>query len=80
MELNKRTIGKEKKENIIIKVERDSIAEELGIEPGDILLSVNGKNIEDVFDYRFLINDEYVELEIKTLQGEICKVEIEKEY
>jgi len=80
MELNKRTIGKEKKENVIIKVERDSIAEELGIEPGDVLLSVNGKNIEDVFDYRFLINDEYVELEIKTLQGEICKVEIEKEY
>jgi len=80
MELSTRTISRDKKENIIIKVERESIAEELGIEPGDILLSVNGKNVEDVFDYRFLINDEYVELEIKTIQGEICKVEIEKEY
>lgn len=80
MELNERTISREKKENVIIKVEKGSIAEEIGIEPGDILLSVNGKNVEDVFDYRFLINDEYIELEIKTRQGEVCTVEIEKDY
>ncbi len=80
MELSKRTIGKEKKENIIVKVEKGSIAEEIGLEKGDILLSINGKAVEDVFDYRYLINDEYVELEIKTKQGEICTTEIEKDY
>jgi Fe-S oxidoreductase, related to NifB/MoaA family len=69
-----------KKENVIIKVEKDSIAEELGIEPGDILVSINGKEVEDVFDYRYLINDEYIEMTIKTIQGEECIAEIEKDY
>ena len=68
------------KENVIIKVEKGSIAEELGIEPGDILMTINGKAVEDVFDYRFLINDEYIELGIKTKQGEECLAEIEKDY
>ncbi|MCD8036602.1 MAG: PDZ domain-containing protein, partial [Clostridiales bacterium] len=40
------------KENVIISVEKGSIAEELGIEPGDVLVAVNGKEIQDVFDYR----------------------------
>lgn len=69
-----------KKENVIIKVEKDSIAEELGIEPGDILVSINGKEVLDVFDYRYLINDEYIEMGIKTIQGEECIAEIEKDY
>ena len=69
-----------KKENVIIKVEKDSIAEELGIEPGDILVSINGKEVVDVFDYRYLINDEYIEICIKTIQGEECIAEIEKDY
>ena len=30
-------------------------AEELGLEPGDRLVSVNGQPVEDVFDYRYLI-------------------------
>lgn len=68
------------KENVIIKVEKNSIAEELGIEPGDILVSINGKPVLDVFDYRYLINDEYIEVGIKTIQGEECIAEIEKDY
>jgi NifB/MoaA-like Fe-S oxidoreductase len=38
------------KENVIVKIEKNSIAEELGIEPGDILMSINGKPVLDVFD------------------------------
>ena len=34
----------------------------------------------DVFDYRYLINDEYIELTIKTKQGGECVAEVEKEY
>jgi len=66
--------------NIVVKVEKGSIAEELGIEPGDIILAVNDSPIEDVFDYRYLINDEYIELTVKTKQGEVCVAEIEKDY
>jgi len=68
------------KENVITHVEKNSIAEELGIEPGDMLLTINGKPVLDVFDYRYLIQDEYLVLGIKTKQGEKCSVEIEKDY
>jgi putative radical SAM enzyme (TIGR03279 family) len=70
----------ELKQNVIIKVEKDSIAEELGIEPGDILLAINGQPVRDVFDYRYLINEEYLEMTIKTIQGEEVVAEIEKDY
>ncbi len=68
------------KEHIISVVRKDSIAEEMGLEPGDAVISINDVEIEDVFDYRFLINDEYLEVLIKTKQGEECILEIEKEF
>ena len=34
------------------KVQPGSIAEEMEITPGDVLLSINDQEIEDVFDYR----------------------------
>lgn len=40
-----------KHEHIIKSVEEGSIAWEMGIEPGDSLLQINGSIIEDVFDY-----------------------------
>ena len=66
--------------HIIKEVYPDSIAEELEIEPGDILLTVNDHEIEDVFDYRYLIKDEYVEILIRKADGEEWVLEIEKEY
>ncbi len=56
-----------------------SIAEEAGIEIGDVLLSINGENIEDVFDYRFLMTDEALVLEIEKGDGEIWDIDIEKD-
>ena len=50
------------------------------LEPGDILLSINGKEIEDVFDYHFLVNDSYLDLLIRKADGEEWELEIEKEY
>ena len=47
-----------KHEHIVKAVEPGSIAQELGIEPGDRLLSINDNIIEDVFDYHYLVNDE----------------------
>lgn len=75
MEANK------KGQNVIIKVEQGSIAEELGIEPGDILISMNGKEILDVFDYRFYMQEDFIELCIQDhTTGEECIAEIEKDY
>ncbi len=64
---------------IITKITPGSIAEELQIQPGSKLLSVNGEQIEDVFDYRFQIDDDYIELEIEDPSGEIDVYEIEKD-
>ena len=47
---------------MIKEVYPGSIAEELEIEPGDVLLSINDQSIEDVFDYRYMIKDEYIEV------------------
>ena len=68
------------KEHIIYKVTPGSIAEEMEIEAGDVLVSVNGKEIEDVFDYHYVVNDEYLELLIRKADGEEWELEIEKEY
>ncbi len=43
-------------EHVIRAVSPGSIAQELEIRPGDVLLSVNGQVPEDVFDYRYLMN------------------------
>ena len=66
--------------NVITSVMPDSIAEEVGIEENDILLSVNGEKIVDIIDYRFLTNDEEIVLEIQKPNGEVWDYEIEKEY
>lgn len=64
----------------IKRVAKGSISDELGIEPGDRLLAVNNEQIEDVFDYRYLLNDEYIEVLIQKPDGEEWLLEIEKEY
>lgn len=65
--------------HIISSVQPDSIAEEMGIEPGDCLLSVDGQEIEDVFDYRYYIEEEQTLLLIEKPDGEQWELEIEKE-
>lgn len=69
-----------KNRHLVGKVLSGSIAEELGIEPGDEVLSINDQKIEDVFDYHYLMNDEYIEMLIRKPDGEEWLLEIEKEY
>lgn len=69
-----------KREHIISKVLPGSIAEELEIGPGDCLISINDNEIEDVFDYHFFVNDEYLTLLIRKPDGEEWELEIEKDY
>ena len=69
-----------KHEHIVKSVEPGSIADELGIEPGDKLLSINDNIIEDVFDYHYLVNDEEMVVLIEKPDGEEWEMEIEKDY
>ncbi len=69
-----------KHEHIIKAVEPLSIAEELGIEAGDKLISINNNTIEDVFDYHYLVNDEELIVLIEKVNGEEWELEIEKDY
>ena len=69
-----------KKQHVIYKVLPNSIAEEMELESGDILLSINGNEIEDIFDYHYFVNDEYLVLLVKKQNGEEWELEIEKEF
>ncbi|MCR5282218.1 MAG: DUF512 domain-containing protein [Lachnospiraceae bacterium] len=66
-------------EHLIKTVIPGSIAEEMEIEPGDILVSIGGQKIRDVFDYRFYVKDEYLEVLIRKPDGEEWELEIEKD-
>ena len=69
-----------KNKHIIKMVQPGSIAEELEIEPGDELISINDQEIEDVFDYHYLVNDDYLTVLIRKTNGEEWELEIEKDY
>lgn len=65
---------------IIARVLPDSIASEVGLEPGDLLVEVDGEKIRDIIDLSFALADENVELLIEKKNGEQELLEIEKEY
>ena len=68
------------REHVIKSIEPGSIAEELELEPGDVLVEVNGQPVRDVLDYHYLINEEYLEIVVRKPDGEEWELEIEKEY
>lgn len=69
-----------KKEHVISGVVPGSIAEEMEIEPGDVLLQIDDMEIEDILDYQFYEEDEELTLLIRKPDGEEWELEIEKEY
>ena len=68
------------KSHIIKDIEAGSIAEELGLEPGDELLSINDTSIKDVLDYQYLIKDEILNVLIKKPDNEESELDIQKDY
>ena len=68
------------KGHLITRVEPGSIAEEMEIGAGDRLLEINGQPIEDVFDYQYLTQDDYVEVLVAKPSGEEWLLEIDKDY
>ena len=64
---------------IVVAVESGSIGEELGFEPGDQLLSINGIRPRDLIDYRYLCVDEELRLEVRDAAGDLHQVDLEKD-
>ncbi|WP_373531445.1 DUF512 domain-containing protein [Vampirovibrio sp.] len=66
---------------IIASIASGSIAEELGLQPGDALLAMNGSDaLEDMFDYQFEVSgSEYLELRVLHNNGSEEIYEVEKE-
>ena len=75
----KRHTAMKTKGHIIQNVIQDSIAWELGLEPGDTVLKINGQEIDDIFDYQYLMQEEYIEVAVLAKGGEECILEIEKD-
>ena len=65
--------------HIVKEVIPESIAQELDIQPGDRLLSINENPVEDIFDYQFLVQDEYLEILIEKQDGEQWVLEVDKD-
>jgi len=64
---------------VVDAVEPDSIGDELGIQPGDRLLSINGVRPRDLIDLQFLVTAEELTLEVQDPDGTLHVVELEKD-
>lgn len=64
----------------ISRVLPDSIAEEMGFEVGDAIVTINGQAPRDLIDYQFLCADEFLELEVLDTRGKTHQLELEKDY
>lgn len=67
---------KDIRSNLSIRV----LADELGLEPGDRLLSIDGHELEDIFDYEYYIENESIMVVIAKKNGEEWELDIENDY
>lgn len=65
---------------LITGVLSGSIAQEIGFEVGDRIVSINGEKPRDLIDYQFLCADEFLELDVIDRKGKTHQIEIEKDY
>ncbi|GMA60828.1 DUF512 domain-containing protein [Alicyclobacillus fastidiosus] len=64
----------------IKEVKPGSLAEELDLQPGDELVSINGTTINDIVDLQFALADETIDMEVKRVNGETWQIEVDKDY
>jgi len=57
-----------------------SIGHELGLRPGDTIVSLNGVKARDIIDYFFHCTGEEVTVGVRTAAGRLIDFEIEKDY
>ena len=63
----------------IAAIEEAGTAWEIGIEPGDEILSINGQEAPDDLCYRYLIASEDVTLLVRKAGGGLVEIELEKD-
>ena len=64
---------------LISAVRRNTIAEELGIKPGEKLIAVNGTSPTDIIELSYLVAEEKIDLSIESQDGELRHVIVEKQ-
>ena len=65
---------------IISDIQNDSIADEIGLSSGDIIVSINNKKPRDIIDYSFMVQEELISVEVLHKDGKSEIIEIEKDY
>ncbi|MBR6627201.1 MAG: DUF512 domain-containing protein, partial [Lachnospiraceae bacterium] len=68
------------RKHVVKLVREGSIAMEMGIESGDKILAVDNTEIEDIFDYQFLVQDTYIEVLVEKPDGEQWLLEVDKDF
>lgn len=63
---------------IIHDIRPGSLGEEIGLQPGDRILAVDGQPLRDILDYRYFCSDDSFTLEVLRPDGELWEFEIEK--
>lgn len=64
---------------VIKKVYKNSIADEIGIVPGDIIVSIDGIKLKDILDFKFYSSSDEYELEVLKTDGTTEIIEIVNE-
>ncbi len=64
----------------VASVREGSIGDDLGIEPGTVLIRINGSELRDSLDLQFFESDAALELEARLATGESVLFEIEKDF
>lgn len=62
----------------IVEIEQGSIADQCGLRPGDLLLTINGEKVVDQIDYQFLTAQEKLVMEIQSGENDY-EIALEKD-
>lgn len=64
---------------LITEIISGSIAEKVGIKPGDELMSINGRETTDIIDYRYASAEELLELELRRPDSSLYRLGVKKD-
>lgn len=63
---------------VVVKVDPNSIAAELGLRPGDAVVAIDGQVMRDIIDYRLAVAEERIELVVRR-GGEDLRFVVDKD-
>lgn len=66
--------------HLIKEVLPGSIAAELELEAGDVVLTIDGQELEDIFDYEYYVDSQALLMTVRKADGEEWELEIENQY